>query len=308
MNFRPLIASLQTVISIPVTPFSPREEGRIDWERFQSNIHRQVANGVSVLTPNGNTSEFFSLTLEETAQACRAAVESAGPDAIVMPGVGHDVTTAIAMTEDAVRHGVRAIMIHQPAHPFLGRAGWVDYHHRIARRFPDTGFTCYLRDPRIGAAEMRRLCDTTPNFIGIKYAVPNVVAFAEFVRQLQDRTLALICGVAETWAPFFWPAGARGFTSGLVNVATAPSLGLLGALNRGDAAEAMNVWHAIRPFEALRARDQNALNVSVVKEAMHQMGLADRMVRVPLNPVPECDRAKVTAMLTAFGLAPVHTD
>ena len=297
-----LATQLETVISIPVTPFQPEDVWQVEWDLYRQNIARQVAGGITALTPNGNTSEFFSLTEAEVAQACREALDVAGPDVLIMPGVGHDVQTASRMAQQAVAYGAQAVMIHQPVHPFLGNDGWVEYHCEIARYIPDTGFTCYLRDPKITAQDLVDLAEACPNLIGIKYAVPNVVAFAEVARQLAPYPLALICGVAETWAPFFWNAGATGFTSGLVNVTTEPSLALLEALNRGDMAEAMDIWHRIRPFEALRARNQNALNVSVVKEAMEQAGLASRTVRPPLGPVPEADREFLAQALQHFSL------
>ncbi len=297
-----LVSRLETVISIPVTPFAADDMWQVEWDLYRQNIARQIAGGVTVLTPNGNTSEFFSLTAEEVNRACQEALDVAGPDAIIMPGVGHDVQTAIHMAQQAAMQGAQAVMIHQPVHPFLGNDGWVAYHREIARSIPDIGFTCYLRDPKITAWDLVELAETCPNLVGIKYAVPNVVAFAEVTGALAAYSLALICGVAETWAPFFWNAGARGFTSGLVNVTTQPSLDMLDALNCGDMRSTMEIWHQIRPFEELRARNQNALNVSVVKEAMDQAGLASRTVRPPLGPVPATEREDLRQALQSLHL------
>ncbi len=298
-----LSSRLETVISIPVMPFKSDDAWQVEWDLYRQNIERQIAGGITVLTPNGNTSEFFSLTEEEVNLACCEALAVAGADILIMPGVGHDVQTAVRMAQQASEQGAPAVMIHQPVHPFIGNEGWVTYHSEIARQIPDIGFTCYLRDPKITARDLSHLAEMCPNFIGIKYAVPNVVAFAEMARTLSLYPLALICGVAETWAPFFWNAGARGFTSGLVNVTVQPSLAMLDALRSGEMEEAMEVWHQIRPFEAMRGKDQNALNVSVVKEAMEQAGLASRTVRPPLNPVPEAEREFLGRALQNFDLS-----
>lgn len=305
MPFSDVARQLQSVIAIPVTPFDARDAGQIDWEAFRSNVERQLQAGIAVLTPNGNTSEFFSLTLDETARICRETLSLTRPDALCMPGVGHDLETAKAMTRQAAAAGARAVMIHQPAHPFIVPEGWVAYHRAVADSAPDLAVTCYLRDPGIGARELQRLADACPNFVGVKYAVPDVVAFAAMAQALEAYPLALICGLAETWAPFFWAAGAQGFTSGLVNVTAALPLALLQALRAGNRQQAMRIWRQIRPFESLRGRDRNALNVSVVKEAMHQLGFAARAVRPPLDAVPADDRPRIGAMLRAFGLSPV---
>lgn len=304
MDFSDIASRLQTVISIPVTPFAEDVPECVDWPAFRRNIERQIDNGITVLTPNGNTSEYFSLTARETIRACRESLAAARADTLIMPGVGHDLQTACQQVQAMAALGVQAVMIHQPIHPFVVNEGWVAYHQAIARSAPDVAFTCYLRNPRIGARELRVLAETCPNFAGVKYAVPDVVAFAEAAQALASYPLALICGVAETWAPFFWTAGARGFTSGLVNVTATLPLAMQQALMAQDGPRAMEIWHRIRPFEQMRGRDQNALNVSVVKEALHQMGFAARTVRPPLAAVPEAERAQIGTMLRSFGLHP----
>ena len=305
MDFHEIRRQLCNVISIPVTPFHPDDPSEIDWKAFTSNIDRQIDSGIEVLTPNGNTSEFFSLTPQETAQICKEALNIGAGRALVMPGIGYDLRTACAMAADAYQAGAKAVMVHEPVHPFMVRDGWVTYHQQISDSVPEMAVVCYLRHSGIRAQEILQVAEKCPNFVGIKYAVPDVVAFAEAARILDGSELSLICGVAETWSPFFWPAGAQGFTSGLVNVTPVYSMQLLKALRQGFRKEAMRVWNVIRPFELLRTKDQSALNVSVVKEAMHQMGYASRLVRPPLAPVEAHQRSIIAELLLAFGLSPL---
>ncbi|MEQ7736160.1 hypothetical protein, partial [Escherichia coli] len=70
----------------------------------------------------------------------------------------------------------------------------------------------------------------------------------------------------------------------------------------GDYPGALALWRSIRDFEDLRARDNNALNVSVVKEALHQIGLCDRAVRSPISTLNTADRTLVTNMLAAWNV------
>jgi 4-hydroxy-tetrahydrodipicolinate synthase len=62
----------------------------------------------------------------------------------------------------------------------------------------------------------------------------------------------------------------------------------------------MAVWRRIEPFEELRARHNSAYNVSVVKEALAQMGLCRRAVRPPITDLPAAERAEVTRWLEAM--------
>ena len=115
----------------------------------------------------------------------------------------------------------------------------------------------------------------------------NPLQFAATVQSVGQDRLTWICGVAESWAPFFWPGGATGFTSGLVNLTADFSLGMLAALDAGDYAQTMSLWNTVRPFEELRARHNNGNNVSVVKEAMAQMDLCQATVRPPITEVSQ---------------------
>jgi 4-hydroxy-tetrahydrodipicolinate synthase len=51
---------LSTLVAIPVTPFAPG--GGVDWDAHAALIARSVEHGVGVLTPNGNTGEYYALT------------------------------------------------------------------------------------------------------------------------------------------------------------------------------------------------------------------------------------------------------
>ncbi len=294
-----LMRELATVCAIPVTPFHP--DGEVDWDGYRQTVIAIAAGGVSVVTPNGNTGEFYALTREECDRAVAVTCEAVGDRTLVMPGVGYDVRTAIALGEAARRAGAKAVMVHQPVHPYQSADGWVAYHADIARALPDLGIVPYLRDPNVTAAMLTRLT-AYPNFVGVKFAVPNPLHFAAVASAVGLDTVTWVCGLAEGWAPFFWVGGAVGFTSGLVNVTTTPSFEMLHALHRGDMSGAMVVWRRVKAFEDLRARRNAANNVPIVKEAMAQLGLCGRTVRAPISEVPDAERAEVAALLASLGL------
>jgi 4-hydroxy-tetrahydrodipicolinate synthase len=305
-----LVDALRTVCAVPVTPFAPR--GEVDWAAYRRVVERLVGGGLTALTPNGNTGEFYALTREECEHAVavtQEAVEAACPpgvDVLVMPGVGHDVATAVALGKAAARRGAHAVMVHQPVHPYQSAEGWVAYHSTIAAALPALGIVPYVRDPSVTAAMLGHLA-LLPNVVGVKYAVPNPLQFASIVAAVGQERLAWVCGLAEGWAPFFWPGGAVGFTSGLVNVDTEAPFALLRALRAGDYPAAMAVWRRVKPFEDLRARRGAAPNVPVVKEALAQLGVCGRAVRPPISEVLEAERGEVAAVLASLGLrALVH--
>lgn len=298
MSFQALIDALCTVVAIPVTPFVRRGSTiYADFQAYAYLLDKMVSAGIRAVTPNGNTGEFYSLTQAEMRHALEATVAGANRRALILAGVGFDTATAIEMAEFAAKQGAHAVMVHQPVHPYRSDEGWVAYHKAIADAVPHLGIVPYVRDASIGGSALRRLAEECPSLVGVKYAVGNPPLFAEIVQVVGRDRLAWICGIAESWAPFFWVGGARGFTSGLVNVAPALSLAMQQALDQGDYSTAMQIWHQIKPFEDLRARRNNGNNVSAVKEAMAQLGLCEATVRPPISELADNERAEVRQIL-----------
>jgi 4-hydroxy-tetrahydrodipicolinate synthase len=296
-----LRSALATVAAIPVTPFG--EDGQVDWDAHGRVIRRMVDAGVGLITPNGNTGEFYALTAAEARRVTESAVAAAGDShAGILAGVGHDLPSAIEAARHARDNGVRMIMVHQPVGPYVSAAGWLEYHRVIAGALPDLGVVLYIRDPRIGARHIRLLGDLCPNVIAVKYGIRDPVQFASVARDAGLDQFTWLAGLAELTAPACWTAGARGFTSGLVNVAPGLALSMLDALRGGDMAGAMKAWEACRPFEELRAADSSADNVSVVKEALAQLGLCRPDVRPPSHRVPVEVRGQIAKILAGWGL------
>jgi 4-hydroxy-tetrahydrodipicolinate synthase len=296
--------ALATAVVVPVTPYLA--DGNPDWDTYSALTARLIDAGISVITPNGNTGEFYALSQAEARQALEAAakVASVGGEhgAEVLAGVGHDIATAIDAARHAQDHGARMIMIHQPVHPYVSAEGWIDYQAAIANAVPDLGIVLYIRDERRTGHDIAQLVDRSPNVIGVKYGVRDAIKFAAVARDGGLDRLTWLAGAAELTAPAFWAVGARGFTSGLANVNPALALGMLEALRNNDFQAAMQGWESARRFEELRLANGSADNVSVVKEALAQLGLCRAGVRPPSRPLPEDIKAEIGGILTSWGM------
>lgn len=297
---RDIADRLRTVVGIPVVPYAP--DGGVDLARAGELADRLVGSGLGAITPNGNTGEFYALSPRERADVARTVTVVARDRAVVIVGVGLDPATAQAEARAAADLGAHAVMVHQPVLPYMSRAGWVEYTAAVARAVPRLAVLPYVSSAAVRGTDIAALARQAPNVVGVKYSVPDPVAFAETVQDT-DADLLWIAGLAESYAPSAWQAGARAFTSGLVNVAPEISFALLDALRHDDGERAAAVWRRIRRFEQLRARDRSADNVSVVKEAMHQMGLCDRSVRPPSTVLPDDDRAEIARILDGWKAA-----
>ncbi|MEV8015954.1 dihydrodipicolinate synthase family protein [Streptomyces sp. NPDC086554] len=300
-RFDALRSALADVVAIPVTPFA--DDGSVDRDTYRALIRRLIDGGVRTLTPNGNTGEFYALDPEERFLVTELTMEEvAGSGAIVLVGVGHDLPTAVAAARHARDAGAHMVMVHQPVHPYVSQDGWVDYHRAVAGAVPDLGVVPYIRNPRLTGQRLADLGELCPNVIGAKYATPDAAAFAAFARDAGLDRFVWVAGLAELYAPAYWAVGATGFTSGLVNVAPEVSLRMRDALRSCDYPAAMEVWERIRRFEELRAADQSADNVTVVKEALAALGLCRREVRPPSRVLPVERRDEVAALVKAWAI------
>ncbi|WP_075661753.1 dihydrodipicolinate synthase family protein [Streptomyces acidiscabies] len=293
-------AALADVVAIPVTPFA--EDGGVDEAVCRALLRRLLDAGITTLTPNGNTGEYYTLTPEERRRITELTLEEVGDRAVVLVGVGHDIPSAVEAARHARAFGAQMVMVHQPVHPYVSQAGWVDYHREIAEAVPELGVVPYVRNAQLRGERLAELADACPNVIGVKYAVPDASRFAAFARDAGLERFVWVAGLAEPYAPSYFSAGATGFTSGLVNVAPAVSLNMIEALRSGDYPAAMKVWEQIRRFEELRAAGGSANNVTVVKEALASLGLCRREVRPPSRTLPEDERAERAAIAAGWSL------
>jgi 4-hydroxy-tetrahydrodipicolinate synthase len=194
-------------------------------------------------------------------------------------------------------------MVHQPANPYVTGEGLCAYYESVAQR-AGLPLVPYVKSAGLRLDDLIRIA-SLPSVVGIKQAVNDLPLFGSAVARTHDSSTVWICGTAETWAPFFFAVGAEGFTSGLVNVTTSPSLALLEALRAGDRERAAAVWHSIRPFEELRARRGDGFNVSVVKEALRQLGRPAGGIRPPASPVGADESQAIAELLAAWEIPPL---
>lgn len=269
--------ALTGISGVPVTPY--KGDGSIDAARLKTLIKGLARARVHNLMAAGNTGEFFTLTMDEVREVHAATVEAAAGKSLVSAAVGRSLTEAKALAKDAIAAGADAIMGHHPMDPFAGPSYQANYFLELAD-FSTVPVIAYVRSDAFSVADFRKLA-LHPNIAGIKFASQNLMLLSEVIRSNQDAPAIWVCGLAEGWAPAFYAMGARGFTSGLVNVFPERSHAVHQALEAGDYARARSLIDGIAGFEVLRTKYNNGANVTVVKEALGMLGTDVGPVRLP---------------------------
>lgn len=293
------IASLPGISGILVTPFDRNDT--IAPSLLKPIIDRAIGAGVHILTANGNTGEFYGLTTAEAEKMVHAVGEMIDGRVPMVAGVGRSIGDAVALAKASRAAGAAALMVHQPPDPFVSPRGVVAYVQRIAEAGDGLPVVLYLRNDGIGLDAIEQLCGI-PGVAGVKWAAPTPLRLAEAIRRA-DPKIVWVGGLAETWAPPLCSVGARGFTSGLINVWPEHSVAIHKALATGDYKTAGMLIGTMGPFEELRAQEGNGTNVTVVKSALQMMGNDCGHVRPPgAWPLTERQSTELRQNLVKWGL------
>ena len=298
MNPR-LRKALAGISGILVTPFDAQD--RLAPGKLKPIVDRAVRAGVHALVANGNTGEFYGLTTKEAQTMVHAVAEHNAKRAVLIGGIGRSIHDAIALTKASREAGAEALMVHQPPDPFVAPRGVVSYVQRIAEAGGGLPIMLYLRNDGIGLDAIEKL-SAVPGVAGVKCACPTPLKLAEAIRR-SSPDIVWVDGLAEPWAPPFYAVGARGFTSGVINVWPEHSVAIHAALDAGDYERARKLIQVMAPFEELRAEEQNGTNVTVVKAALQLIGEDCGATRPPSAwPLSGSQLERLRKVLAAWGI------
>ena len=263
-----LSKALTGISGILVTPYD--DAGEIAPSKLAPIIDRALAAGVHIPVVNGNTGEYYALTNDEACTMVREVAQLVDGRAPLLAGVGRGIRDACALAKASAKAGADALMIHQPPDPFVSPRGTVDYVRAVRDASGGLPVMLYLRNDAMGPEGIARLCEVE-GVKGVKWATPNPLNLARAIEAAPE-DIVWVGGLAEVWAPPLYAVGARGFTSGLINVWPERSVAIHAALDAGDYVEANRLIAGMRAFEDIRAEEHNGTNVTGVKAALMATG------------------------------------
>jgi 4-hydroxy-tetrahydrodipicolinate synthase len=289
--------ALAGISGILVTPFDGQD--KVAPKRLKPIIDRAIGAGVHILVANGNTGEFYGLTAAEAETMVKSVADEIGGRVPLLGGVGRSIGDACALAKASRAAGAAALMVHQPPDPFVSPRGVIAYVQRVAEAGGGLPLMLYLRNDGIGLDTIEQLC-RIDGVAGVKWASPTPLRLAEAIRR-SSPDIVWVGGLAEVWAPPLCAVGARGFTSGLINVWPEHSVAIHAALEAGDYPRANELIGVMLEFEEIRAQEQNGTNVTAVKAALQLMGEDCGPTRPPSAwPLTEAQMTRLRKLLDAW--------
>lgn len=294
-----LDTALAGISGILVTPYD--DAGDVAPARLAPILDRALAAGVHMPVVNGNTGEFYALTTDEACTMVREVAGLVDGRAPLLAGVGRGVRDACRLARASAEAGASALMIHQPPDPFVSPRGTVDYVKAVIDAGDGLPVMLYLRNDAMGTQAIADLC-ALPGVKGVKWATPNPLKLAAAIAAC-DPGITWVCGLAEIWAPPLYAVGARGFTSGLINVWPERSVAIHAALADGDYDKANSLIAGMRTFENIRAEELNGTNVTAVKAALLAQSFHCGPTRPPSAwPLTDAQQARLDDFLATNNL------
>lgn len=245
-------------------------------------------SGVGGLSPNGSLGEYQALDDEERAEAVRVAVEVAGTDMLVVPGVASLTTVgSVHWAEQARDAGADGVMALPPTGYRASQAEVLAHYEALSR----VGLPIIVYnnpfDTRV---------DLVPELIARIAQLDNVVGVKEFscdvrrVPQILDVSPAttVMCGADDVLLESLL-VGATGWISGFVNSYPRTAVHLLEEARAGRIVEVADTYRTVLP--AFRW-DSGPKFVQAIKLALDLGGRYGGPTRSPRGPL-EADEVEV---------------
>lgn len=287
---------IQGSIVALVTPM--KRDGSLDDESLSRLIEFHIEQGTDAIVAVGTTGESATLDEEEHCRVIRFVVDRVAGRIPVIAGTGANSTTeAINLTARAKDAGADACLLVTPYYNKPTQEGLYRHYKAVAEAV-DIPQILYN-------VPGRTACDMLPATVARLAQIPNIVGIKEATGNLdRAREIMRLCGPDfllysgdDATACEFCLLGGKGVISVTANVAPKLMHEMCAAAIAGDAETA----HAIdSKLNALHRDLFIESNPIPVKWAVHELGLIDSGIRLPLTWLSEnCHEAVRSAMRQA---------
>jgi len=285
-----------------MTPFkmtkNRKGQHEVDLEGVERNIrHFSRVKGAKTMVLCGGSGEFHSLSEGEVREIAQAAVSGAEGRCKIVSGVGGPTPNAVRMAEAAQEAGCDAVLV-MPHEGIVKHGERAIYeHHRAISKAIDIGLMPFRAPHQLLSIDLVKRLAGVANVIAIKEESGAVDWVRTGVR-VTGGGVPFITGGSENMIPYYYLAGAVGFTTGMANLTLLQSARLHGAAIRRDWRRAMEWRDYFEPLTEARRE----LGTPMLKGGLEMMGLAGGPVRATGAVLDAAGRRRVRKMMKAKGL------
>jgi dihydrodipicolinate synthase/N-acetylneuraminate lyase len=285
-----------------MTPFKMKKNSRgqyeVDLPGVEGNIRRfSRVKGDRTMVVCGGSGEFHSLSPSEVREIARAAVSGAEGRCKIVCGVGGPTQNAVKMAGAAQEAGCDAVLV-MPHEGVVkqGEKAIYERHTAISKAI-DIGLMPFRAPHQPLSIDLVKRLAGVANVIAIKEESGAVDWVRTGVR-VTCGGVPFITGGSENMIPYYYLAGAVGFTTGMANLTLENSVQLHSAAIRKDWDRAMAWRDYFEPLTDLRRE----LGTPMLKGGLEMMGLAGGPVRATGAVLDAAGRRRVRKLLTEKGL------
>ena len=266
-----------------ITPF--KLDKSVDTETLVRIVNHVIDNGADFLVALGTTSEAPTLSAEEKKLVVDTILKTNNGRLPVMLGMGGNNTQAVIEAIKAQDFtGISGILSVVPYYNKPNQRGMQAHFEAIADASP-VPVIVYNVPGRVGVNLQAATCVELakhPNIIGVKEASGNLMQIMEILRD-KPADFDVISGDDGITQPMM-ALGAQGVISVAANAYTKPFTQMMRAQKEGRTEEALRLHYSMLRMNQLIFADGNPAGIKCL---MHEMGLCENVLRLPLVPVSE---------------------
>jgi len=304
MNMKSLYPQLPILGSIVAIVTPMQADGSLDFDALRHLLDWHVEQGTHGIVIVGTSGESPTVNVEEHCELIRVAVEHINGRIPVIAGTGGNSTReAVELTEFAKQVGADASLQVVPYYNKPTQDGIYAHFKTIAEKI-DLPVILYNVPGRTIAdmsnATILRLAQV-PGINGLKDATGNLERVSALIAGLKEQKsdhFAVYSGDDLT-AIFLMLMGGHGNISVTANVAPKMMSSLCEAAVTGDLIQARELQFKLLKLHQMMFVEPNPIPV---KWALHEMGVIEKGIRLPLTPLTENLRQPLKDVLRKTGV------
>ena len=290
--------TIQGSIVAIVTPML--KDGGVDWKGLEKLVEWHIEQGTNSIVAVGTTGEASTLSMEEHTQVIKEIIRVANKRIPIIAGTGANSTReAIELTKAAKDLGADAALLVTPYYNKPTQEGLFQHYKSIAEAV-DLPLILYNVPGRTGvdlANDTAVRLAEIPNIVGIKDATGDVPRGKALIEALNGK-MAVYSGDDETaWELML--LGADGNISVTANIAPKAMSEVCSVAIAKDEQQAKTINNKIANLHNILFCESNPIPL---KWALHEMGLIDTGIRLPLTPLAEQYREPLRNALKDAGI------